>query len=114
MAIHLLEARLYEETPRKESCVGILDSCSSLGAGRLNELGRNEFKIPEIIFNPTLDLSLHVCLLSMLAEYALSHTGFQEDLYSWTSAGLPGETLQPWRTGLQGTAGAETQGWNTG
>ena len=27
---------------------------------------RNEFKIPEIIFDPTLTLSPHICLLSML------------------------------------------------
>ena len=27
---------------------------------------RNEFKIPEIIFDPTLVLSLYVCLLGML------------------------------------------------
>jgi Protein of unknown function (DUF3435) len=29
-------------------------------------LDRNEFKIPEIIFDPTLALSPHVCLLGML------------------------------------------------
>ena len=29
-------------------------------------MGRNEFKILEIIFDPTPILSLHVCLLSML------------------------------------------------
>ena len=29
-------------------------------------MGRNEFKIPEIIFDPTLVLSPHVCLLGML------------------------------------------------
>lgn len=29
-------------------------------------MGRNEFKIPEIIFDPTLALSPHVCLLGML------------------------------------------------
>lgn len=29
-------------------------------------MDRNEFKIPEIIFDPTLVLSPHVCLLSML------------------------------------------------
>lgn len=32
----------------------------------LTEWDRNEFKIPEIIFDPTLVLSPHVCLLSML------------------------------------------------
>lgn len=37
-----------------------------MGAGGLTELDRNEFKIPEIIFDPTLALSPHVCLLSML------------------------------------------------
>lgn len=37
-----------------------------MGASRLTELDRNEFKIPEIIFDPTLVLSPHVCLLSML------------------------------------------------
>ena len=35
-------------------------------AGRLTQLDRNEFKIPEIIFDPTLVLSPHVCLLGML------------------------------------------------
>lgn len=38
-------------------------SCSSLGAGWLTELDRNEFKIPEIIFDLSLVLSPHVCLL---------------------------------------------------
>ena len=37
-----------------------------MGVGRLTKLDRNEFKVPEIIFDPTLVLSPHVCLLSML------------------------------------------------
>lgn len=39
-----------------------------MGAGRLTELDRNEFKIPDSIFDLTLVLSPHVCLLSMLSH----------------------------------------------
>ena len=41
-------------------------SHNSLRAYQLTELNKNEFKIPKIIFDPTLVLSPHVCLLSML------------------------------------------------
>jgi Protein of unknown function (DUF3435) len=56
----------------------------------LTRLDRNEFKIPEIIFDPTLVLSPHVCLLGMLFHIqgfkTISTTGpvldCPENLYS--------------------------------
>ena len=65
-AVHFLETRLHEEVSWEEGPVSVLDYHNSQAAGWLIELDRNEFKIPEIIFDPTLVLSSHICLLSML------------------------------------------------
>lgn len=59
-AVHFLETELHEEVSWEEGSVSVLDYYNSQGAGRLTEPDRNEFKIPEIIFDPTLVLSPHV------------------------------------------------------
>jgi len=87
--------------PLEKGCVAY--SCSSLGAGRLTELGRNKFKIREIIFDPTLVLSPHVCLLILYRR-------LQEDFYNWASTGLPG-TLQPWGRLIEFNLGGDLIRW---
>ncbi|EEH36509.2 hypothetical protein PAAG_06927 [Paracoccidioides lutzii Pb01] len=59
-----LTPKFYEDIPRRQGTVYVLDH---RGAACLtNRIDGNVFKMPEIIFDPTLVLSPHICLLSML------------------------------------------------
>jgi hypothetical protein len=58
--VYFFKAGVYEKVSRQEGTVGVFDFCASVGASLLTSLDRNEFKIPEIIFDPTLVLSPHV------------------------------------------------------
>jgi hypothetical protein len=56
-----VKAGVYEEVFRQESTVGVLGFHALWKARRLTQLDRNEFKTPEIIFDPTLVLSRGQC-----------------------------------------------------